>query len=289
MASGKELRRRIQSVKNTQQITKAMKMVSAAKLRRAQDAIVHARPYAVAIRKATQLAAANPYVREAHPLFQAKPVKKVNVILMTSDRGLCGGYNSNLCKRAEKLHREEAKGLEVFSFTCIGKRGYDFLRSRKIPVRKFYADIQKSVSFAKAAVVADEITEAFSSGEFDEIRLIFAEFRSALSQTIVVDTLLPIANTEFGELDIAAKSDFIFEPEQAEVLNDLLPRYLRTAVFRALLEGAASEHGARMAAMDSATRNAGEVIQKLKLLYNNVRQANITRELLEITAGAEAL
>jgi F-type H+-transporting ATPase subunit gamma len=145
------------------------------------------------------------------------------------------------------------------------------------------------VSFAKAAVVADEITEAFSSGEFDEIRLIFAEFRSALSQTIVVDTLLPIANTEFGELDIAAKSDFIFEPEQAEVLNDLLPRYLRTAVFRALLEGAASEHGARMAAMDSATRNAGEVIQKLKLLYNNVRQANITRELLEITAGAEAL
>ena len=289
MASGKELRRRIQSVKNTQQITKAMKMVSAAKLRRAQDAIVQARPYATAIQKATRLAVANPYVREAHSFFQIKPVKKVNVVLVTSDRGLCGGYNSNLCKRAEKLYREEAKGLEVLSFTCVGKRGHDFLRSRKVPIRKFYPDVQKSVSFAKAAVIADELIEAFTTGEFDEIRLIYAEFKSALSQTIVVDSLLPVQGGDLGEESNAAMAEFIFEPSQESVLNDLLPRYLRTAVYRSLLEGAASEHGARMAAMDSATRNAGEVIQKLKLLYNNVRQANITRELLEITAGAEAL
>lgn len=288
MASGKELRRRIQSVKNTQQITKAMKMVSAAKLRRSQDGIVQARPYANAIREVTRLITGNPSLREGHPLLVKREVKKVCVVLITSDRGLCGGYNSNLNKRAERIYREEAKKYEKLVFACIGKRGYEFLRLRKIPVHKYYEGIQKTLSFAKASAITEELVAAFLSGEFDEIRVVYAEFKSALSQIVVQETMLPIS-TDAESAAAAMKSDFIFEPSQLEILNEMLPRYFKTLLFRALLEAAASEHGARMAAMDSATRNAGEVIRKLRLIYNNVRQANITKELLEITSGAEAL
>lgn len=293
MASGKELRRRINSVKNTQQITKAMKMVSAAKLRRAQDAIVQARPYAIALRDAAQLLSENPEVQDSHPLLARRKVKRVNTILITSDRGLCGAFNSNLQKRAERLYRQEAANYESYVFTCIGKRGYEYLKLRKVPVVKFYEDTLKKVSFPRATAIAEEIMSGFLNGEFDEIRIIFAEFKSAITQVVRVDTVLPVqitASENKNAADAEANSkDLSFEPSRQDILDTLLPRYVHTSVFRALLESLASEHGARMAAMDNATRNAGEVIRKLRLVYNNVRQANITKELLEITSGAEAL
>src|SRR3989338_285317 len=227
MASGKEPRRRITSVRNTQQITKAMKMVSAAKLRRSQDAIIQARPYANAIRQATRLVTVNPTVRESHPLLEKREVRKVNVVLITSDRGLCGGYNANLNKRAERMFKEEAGKHEKFVFTCIGKRGYEYLKLRKIPIQKHFEGVQKNINYARAAVIADELVESFLAGEFDEIRLIYAEFKSALSQVIVRETLLPISpDADSGAAD-ALRSDFVFEPSQAKILSELLPRYFK--------------------------------------------------------------
>lgn len=295
MPSGKDLRRRIASVKNTQQLTKAMKMVSAAKLRRAQEAMMQARPYANGVRKVVQLMAENEAVREAHPLLAKREVKKVQVILITSDRGLCGAFNANLQKRAERMYREEAKNYEELSFVCLGKRGYEYLKLRGIPVKKFYGDILKGATFASISAVAEEMMSAFKNGECDEVRIIFAEFRSVISQVVKAETLLPVSPEQAVDAKAAAKSeptvsaDYIFEPSQGEILDVLVPRYFTTMLFRSVLESTASEHGARMAAMDNASRSAGDVIKKLRLIYNNIRQAGITKELLEITSGAEAL
>lgn len=291
MASGRDLKRRIASVKSTQQITKAMKMVAAARLRRAQDAIVRARPYAAAIKDVAQNLARIDGLRDSHPILARRTVKRVNVVLLTSDRGLCGGFNSNLIKRAEALYKSEHSKYERLVFTTIGKRGYEYLRLRKIPVQKNYAEFFKGLNFAKSRAVADELMDGFLSGEFDEIRIIYAEFSSAISQIVMQETLLPVG------LDGAANEnksstvgpDFVFEPSAEIVLESLLPRYFRAKIYKALLESQASEYGARMAAMDSATKNAGEMIRKLTLEYNKHRQASITKELLEIISGAEAL
>ena len=289
MASGKDLRRRIQSTKNTQQITKAMKMVSAAKLRRAQDAIIQARPYAKGIKEVIVTLAKNRNIRELHPLLEARQVKKVNIILVTSDRGLCGGFNSNLNKRAERLYKEEAGKYEKFEFTCFGKRGYEYLKLRKIPVRKYYQDFFRGLNYPKVDAAGQEFIEGFLNGEYDEVRLIYAEFRSAISQVVVRETLLPVdlAVTEEDKNQVIL--DFVFDSNEKELLDAVLPRYFKTEIYKALLESLASEHGARMAAMDSATKNADEVKQQLTLEYNKLRQAGITKELLEITSGAEAL
>lgn len=291
MASGKELRRRITSVRSTQQITKAMKMVSAAKLKRAQDAITQARPYALGIRKVVGELSQDASLSEESPLFAAREVKNVLVVLYTSDRGLCGGFNSNLNKRAFALAKEAQSKGEKLSFACIGKKGFEFLKIRGLDVHKNYANFLKTANFAKISVLGDELIESFLSGEFDEIRIVFAEFKSALSQVIRTQTILPIkaeSNDEEAEATTGL-ADFTFEPSKAEILEKLLPRAVKISLHRAMLESAASEHGARMAAMDSATSNAGDVIKKLKLQYNNIRQAGITKELLEITSGAEAL
>ncbi len=285
MASGKELRRRITSVKSTQQITRAMKMVSAAKLRRAQDRVIQARPYAKEIKKVVGALAQDTSLTESSPLLAPRKVKKVNVVLLTSDRGLCGGFNSNLNKFAEKLYKEESGNFESFTFTCLGKKGSEYLKLRNVPIAKTYVDFYKDADFSKTAVLGEGLMESFLQGEFDELRLVYAEFKSALSQIIKQETLLPIPVSS-GESE---SHDFIFEPNSKIILRKLLPRYFKSLLYRAVLESTASEHGARMAAMDSATTNAGEVIRKLTLLYNNVRQAGITSELLEITAGSEAL
>jgi F-type H+-transporting ATPase subunit gamma len=290
MASGKDLKRRITSVKSTQQITKAMKMVAAARLRRAQEAIVRARPFAAAIRGVVENLVTGEEVREHHPLLAARTVKKVNVILITSDRGLTGGFNTNLVKRAEALYRSENSKYEQLTFTCIGKKGYEYLRLRKIPVHTYLPDFQKGMTFARVQVEAEKLLESYIKGEFDEIRVIFSEFRSAISQIPTTETLLPI------EVDAAkpatatsGPTDFLFEPNQDTILNELLPRYFKTKLYRALLESVASNYGAQMSAMESATKNAGEMIRKLTQEYNRVRQAGITKELLEIVSGAEAL
>lgn len=288
MASGKDLKRRIASVKSTQQITKAMKMVAASRLRRAQDAIVQARPYASGIHSVVATISASDGAREFHPLLAKREVKKVNVILITSDRGLCGGFNANLVKRAEALYKEEASKYEKFVFTCIGKRGFEYLNIKKIPVHQYHLDFFKGLNAAKAFAEADKLVQSFVSGEFDEIRIIYAEFKSAISQIVRTQKLLPVeldANDEKAQ----KKVDFIFEPNRDKLLEELLPRYIRAQFFKALLESLASEHGARMAAMDNATKNAGEMIRKLTLEFNKIRQAGITKELLEIVSGAEAL
>ncbi len=286
MASGRDLKRRITSVKSTQQITKAMKMVSAARLRRAQDAIVRARPYAHAIKDVVQNLATVEGLAEIHPLLARRNVKKVNVVLLTSDRGLCGSFNSSLIKRAETLYKTESSKYESIVFTTIGKRGYEYLKLRKIPVAKNYADFFRGLNYAKSQAMADELLEDFLSGEYDEIRVIYAEFKSAIAQIVRQETLLPI-QVEEGAAKTSA--DFVFEPNASAVLESLLPRYFRAKIYKSILESQASEYGARMAAMDNATKNAGEMIRKLTLEFNKARQASITKELLEIISGAEAL
>lgn len=289
MSSGKELRRRITSVKSTQQITRAMKMVSAAKLRRAQDAITAARPYAIGVKKVVSELTKDASLSEEHPLLEARDeTKNVLTVLFTSDRGLCGGFNSNLNKKALASAKEEAGKFEKFQFACIGKKGNEFLKLRGQDIYKHYEEFQKSADFAKISVLAEELTQLYLDGEFDEIRIIFSEFKSALSQVPQIQKLLPISTD--GLEDAGEEfADFTFEPSKEGILANLLPRYVKISLYRALLESTASEHGARMAAMDSATSNAGDVIRKLTLKYNNVRQAGITKELLEITSGAEAL
>lgn len=287
MASGKDLKRRIASTKSTQQITKAMKMVSTARLRRAQDAIVKARPFAASIKQVVGNLVQNEEIRELHPLLKRRTVKKVKVILITSDRGLCGGFNAGLVKKAEQMYRSESSGFESFSFVCIGKRGYEYLSLRKIPVAHYYLGFQKGLTYAKVQAVANEMLDEYLRGEVDEFRIIFSEFKSAVSQIPTAVTLLPVDISEDSKA--ASNKEFLFEPGREEILSELLPRYFKAKLYKGLLENAASEHGARMAAMDSATKNAGEMIRKLTLEYNKIRQAGITKELLEIVSGAEAL
>jgi F-type H+-transporting ATPase subunit gamma len=290
MASGKDLKRRIASVKSTQQITKAMKMVAAARLRRAQEAIIRARPFAGAIRQTVQNLIRKEEAREHHPLLATREVKKVNVILLSSDRGLCGSFNSGLLKKAELMYRAEAPKYEKFQFITIGKKGNEYLGHRKIPVLEYHPEFQKGLTYAKVQAICNDMIESYLKGECDEIRVIYSEFRSAISQIPTSITLLPISPAEeSSEQPAGAVIDFIYEPGRTEILAELLPRYFKAKVYRALLENAASEHGARMAAMDNATKNAGEMIQKLTLEFNKVRQAGITKELLEIVSGAEAL
>ncbi len=297
MASGKELRRRITSIKSTQQITRAMKMVSAAKLRRAQDAITAARPYAIGVRKVVTQLTKDASLSEEHPLLELRDEKKsVLTVLFTSDRGLCGGFNSNLNKKALANAKEDAFKFEKFQFACVGKKGNEFLKLRGLDVYTHYEDFQKNADLAKISALGEELTQLYLDGDFDEVRIIFSEFKSALSQIPRQQALLPISTDALEDVgegvgEDASKefADFTFEPSKEGILASLLPHYIKISLYRALLESTASEHGARMAAMDSATSNAGDVIRKLTLQYNNVRQAGITKELLEITSGAEAL
>jgi F-type H+-transporting ATPase subunit gamma len=290
MATGKELKRRIASVKSSQQITKAMKMVAAARLRRSQEAILKARPFAAAIRQTVQNLIHNEEIREFHALLTKREVKRVNVILITSDRGLCGGFNSALQKKAEAMYRADASKYEKFDFTCIGKKGYEYLRLRKIPVAEYLQDFQKNLTYARVQAVANDLISEYETGVYDEIRIIYSEFRSAVSQVPTAVTMLPVDLAE--ETKESAQNpyaDYLYEPSRERILDELLPRYFKAKLFKGLLESAASENGARMAAMDNATKNAGEMIRKLSLAYNKIRQAGITTELLEIVSGAEAL
>lgn len=292
MASGKDLKRRIASVKSTQQITKAMKMVAAARLRRAQEAILRARPFAIAIKGTVQNLLLNEDIRNNHALLgkREKP-KNALVIVISSDRGLCGSFNSSLLKRAEAFYRQNKdKYSEDVKFLCIGKKGNEYLTHRKIPVYKYIADFQKGMTYAQVQVLAEDLMKSFTDLEFDEIHVLYSEFRSAISQVVTMEAILPIDTSSVEEQKTTTvQSEFIFEPTKEEILNALLPRYFKAKLYRALLESAASEHGARMSAMENATKNAGEMIRKLTLEYNKIRQAGITKELLEIVSGAEAL
>jgi F-type H+-transporting ATPase subunit gamma len=285
----RDIRNRIGSVKSTRQITKAMKMVAAAKLRRAQDAILKTRPYAQLLDQTLGRVAARAAADEvvAHPLLAPRAPRKAEVVVITSDRGLAGGFNSNISRRTQRFLTEEGDRFESIGLATIGKKGRDFFRARKLAVRKDFTGIHADLRYERAEAIAREYTERYLAGEVDAVFLAYNEFKSAISQKPVVVQLLPIATPPAGEA--TAGIDFKYEPSREGLLADLLPRQIAMQVWRALLESAASEHGARMSAMESATKNAEEMISMLTLQYNRARQAYVTKELMEIVSGAEAL
>jgi F-type H+-transporting ATPase subunit gamma len=289
LPSLRDIRNRIGSVKNTRQITKAMKMVAAAKLRRAQDAITKARPYATQLEEALARVAARAAAEEkpSHPLLASRPVRVAELVLLTSDRGLAGGFNSNVVRRGQRFMTENADRYERVLLTTMGRKARDFLRARRLPIRKDYAGIHQNLSYAKAEEVSRELADRFLSGEVDAVFLCYNEFKSAITQRVVVRQLLPIETG--GAKDATSGYDFLYEPSREGLLEELVPKHLAIQVWRALLDSAASEHGARMTAMESATKNAEEMIAALTLQYNRARQAYVTKELMEIVSGAEAL
>jgi F-type H+-transporting ATPase subunit gamma len=287
MPSLKDIRRRIGSVRKTQQITSAMRMVAAAKLRRAQDAILAARPYADRMHDTlSEVAAAQ---RDAqHPLLeQREKVRKLEVAVLVSDRGLCGAFNANVLKASEALLRQREPGLERISLTVVGRKANDFYRRRRAgAISRAVTGIAR-VEYGHAAAVASHLAERYRSGEADEVMLVFSEFVSTVNQRPQVVRLLPF--TPAAERDPKVRLPYAIEPNPEKLLEVLVPKALEVQVFRALLENQVGEHAARMAAMESATRNTEELIESLTLKYNRARQAAITKELVEIVSGAEAL
>lgn len=290
MASLKDIRMRIDSTKNTQQITKAMKLVSAAKLRRAQHNITNMRPYAVTLKKVIANITATQKV--THPLMTAKDsVKRVLLVVLTSDRGLCGGFNTNIIKFADKYRLENAPKLEKLDFFFIGKRGDDYFAKRSIKSIETYFKLDKDISYGLAKGVADKLINHYLDGSYDEIRLVYNEFQSAISQVVTCETLLPIQveKTSFDAEGSQFSKDIIFDPSPEAIVEELLKKHFSLSVYKAMSESVASEHGARMSAMENATNNAKEMINKLTLTYNKARQEKITTELTEIVSGAEAI
>jgi len=324
MANVRDYRTRIRSVRSTQQITRAMKLVSAAKLRRAQDRILAARPYARKMLEVLSSLAARAHP-DRHPLLMRRPEEKVLVVVVTADKGLCGSFNTNIVNRArafldELLGRSgpaagPRPGLRV-QVDVVGRKARDWFRRRDYPTRRVLVDIFRDVTFEEARDIASNLIEGFSKGELDAVYLVYNEFKSVMQQRVVLERLLPIPRAAFGlgaftagagatpalpgtahgggpapaaSTDAAQPEDYIYEPDQETLFAALLPRHVMTQVHRVLLESSAAEHGARMTAMENATRNAGEMIDSLTLQMNKIRQASITKEILEVVSGAEAL
>ncbi|HET8580252.1 MAG TPA: ATP synthase F1 subunit gamma [Nitrospiraceae bacterium] len=289
MPSLQSLRRKIGSVKNTQKITKAMKMVASAKLKRAQNRILAFRPYGLKMRDvvATLSRRVN---RDLHPLLEKRPTRTVRVVVVTSDRGLCGAFNANIVRKALEFIREcEARGAKV-EIGLVGRKGRDFFRRRHWPTHEPYVDIFDRLSYEHGMEIAQMALEHYTKGLYDEAHVIYNEFKSALQQRVVVEQLFPIESfEEQGETGEKLGGSYLYEPDEHELLDALLMKHLQAQAFRILLESSAAEQAARMAAMDGATRNAGELIDKLTLYYNKTRQAAITKELMDIVGGAEAL
>lgn len=290
MASLKDIRAKIDTTKNTQQITKAMKLVSAAKLRRAQNAITNMRPYAVTLKKVIADVAVTKKV--THPLMEQKAsVKRVLLVVLTSDRGLCGGFNSNIIKFSDKYYREKKANYEAMDFLFIGKKGFDSFSKKGVKYIDAITRLDKDVSYQLASKVARRLMQDYLAGDYDEVRLIYNEFKSAISQEVICEKLLPIDvhSSSFSEAGSVFAEDMIFEPAPEIIIGQLLNKHFDLQVYRAMSESVASEHGARMTAMENASNNAKAMIEKLTLTYNKARQEKITTELIEIVSGAEAL
>ncbi len=288
MPSLKAIRNRIKSVKNTQKITRAMKLVAAAKLKRAQDAVVASRPYAVRLR-AVVASLAGSVDPELYPLFRTTPTpKRCLLIPMTSDRGLAGAFNSSILRRTEAFLRDSKDSYEEIGVAPIGRKGREYFRRRGTPTYTDLRDLMSGPNRGSALAVAAELSRLFTTGEVDEVYLIFNEFKSALTQTVVVEPLLPLSADKLAGQG-ASTIEMKYEPNREELLGKLLPRFVQSNVLRALLESQASELGARMTAMDNASKNAAEIIGTMTLVMNRARQAIITTELMEITSGAESL
>src|SRR6185295_1761724 len=289
MPSTKDLKKKITTTKNTQQTTKAMKMVSAAKLRRAQDAITNQRPYAKRIAELMRLVASLSESPSKSPLIQKSEAPKTcTLVLITSDRGLCGGFNSNIIKAAQRWLATNSSKYEKVTLCFCGKRGYDFFKTKKVNVGTNYSEFGGKINFSKAASLAAALTQAYLDGESDEVFFIYNEFKNAVSQFVQVERFLPVLAPEvMGDAEKAAlPPNFIVKPSKDEMLDQLLRKNFAIQAFRVLLESQAGEHGARMSAMENATKNAGEMIRKYSIQYNKQRQAGITSQLLEIIAGA---
>lgn len=289
MPSLKEIRKRITSVKNTQKITRAMKLVAAAKLRRAQDAITAARPYSVALGQVVAELAEN-VGGDAHPLMAGRDRTRTQLVLMSSDRGLAGSFNAQLFRTVERHIAGELAEAESVALRVVGKKGREYFSRRGVDIITTMPAATGPTALDFSREAANGVIKAFVDDEVDRVLLVFNEFRSAISQKPAVLQLLPVQPAAAGdEASEIASADFVFEPSVESLLEHLLPLYIQNGLYRAALESIASEFGARMSAMDSATRNAGEMIDRLTLDFNRARQAAITKELLEIIGGAEAL
>lgn len=289
MANLQALRRKIGSVKNTQKITKAMKLVAASKLRRAQQRILAFRPYGQELRRV--LANLSGRVnRSAHPFLQKRTVQIIQVTVISSDRGLCGAFNMNIFRKAIQVIEDcEKRGVKVI-VGVVGRKGNEFFRRRHWPLRDPNVDVFERLTYEHALEIGLGAMEAYESGIFDEAYVVYNEFKSVIQQRVVVEKTIPIEPLkEFGVVEAPSTGGYLYEPNQEELLRSLLPKYVQAQVYRILLESLAAEQAARMAAMDGATRNAGDLIKQLNLQYNKGRQEAITKELLDIVGGAEAL
>lgn len=288
MPSLKAIRTRITSVKNTRKITRAMKLVSTAKLRRAQDALIAARPYTQAI---TQVVAQLSSVAgtDSHKLFEERPLQKAAIVVVTSDRGQAGAFNANVVKAVERYAANELSGASEVSLRIIGKKGNQYFARRRTTITSFDPSPTGATALETARETANRIIDDFTSGKVDRVFLVYNEFRSAISQVVTVKQVLPVVPEKTSEAPTEAGVDFIYEPSKQVLLERLVPLYVQIQLYRAALESIAAEFAARMTAMENATKNAGEMIAKLTLSYNRARQASITKELLEIIGGAEAL
>ena len=285
-----DLRRRIRAVKNTQQITKAMKMVAASKLRRAQERITNARPYAAAMRRVLSSVAArvDPSVHPLLAVREPRPDSRTLVIVVTADKGLCGSFNTNVIKAVGNY---VGASRQPCSLALVGRKGRDFLGRRGFEVMFERINLFQRLTFADAQVVAQLAIEAFASGQADRVVLVYNEFKSVMTQHVVVDQLLPVGREEVdgASTDVAGRVDYLYEPRPQEIFNQLLPRYIEVQLYRALLESNAAFFAAQMTAMDTATKNSTDMIASLTLYMNQVRQAAITREIIEVVSGAQAL
>jgi F-type H+-transporting ATPase subunit gamma len=295
MATLREIRRRISGVKSTQKITKAMKMVAAAKLRRAQDAIIAARPYAKKLKELFHHLSTSAEVN-SNPFMTQRDTKKIALVIVTSDRGLCGAFNSNIIKTAVGYVNEnyaEANTMGNVHLITIGKKGYDFFVKRNYKMDSKHIGIFSNLNFQYAKQIMAELSEGFLTRKYDKVEVIYNEFKSVMQQKIVIEQLFPIPSAVTDQKsdikNLRLSTDYIYEPSSKQIIDALVPKHLNFQIWRILLESNAAEQGARMTAMDNATTNARDLISSLQLSYNKARQASITKELLEIVSGAEAL
>jgi len=288
MAGLKEVRERITSIGSTMQITSAMKMVSAAKLKRAQDAITGIRPYAAKLKEILENLSATLDASDGGAYSTKRPIENVLVVAVSSNRGLCGGFNSNVNKRILALSENEYAGKKV-SVLSIGKKSGEFLDRKGFSIVSRHDAVYDKLKFEAVAPIAEQIMKAFADGEYDRVDIVYNQFKNAATQICVTEQFLPVAPPEKKEGANTSSTDYIFEPKKAEIVEDLIPRSLKTQLYKATLDSYASEHGARMTAMHKATDNASDMLYELKLSYNKARQASITNEILEIVGGAAAL
>ncbi len=285
MATLKEIRTRIASVTSTRKITRAMKLVAAAHLKRAQEGILAARPYADEIQ--TIISSLALRAEDSHPLLDVHEPKTVALLAITSDRGLCAAFNANIIRQTERWLEENGDKYDRVVLAVVGRKAYDYFNRRKL-VDTYFPDVFHNLELARAREIGDKIIKNYIDEDLDEVLMIYNEFKSAIAQKVVVERLLPMATLEEIE-ESGDEVDYIYEPDRKGLLDLLIPRYIDATIFRALLESWASEMGARMTAMENATKNAGELIERLTLERNRARQAAITTELMEIISGAEAL